>query len=101
MSSSLFAIGLILGAQTSEALDLSAKGLRLLAQGDPEQAEPFLAKAHSLVPDDFVIARDLAAARFRSGDHRGALAAIDRAIDLGDPDPEARELRAVILAALG
>jgi hypothetical protein len=95
---------LALAAQTSSvtaALELSARGLELLARGAPEEALAYLSRAELLLPDDFVVSRDLAAARLRSGDPRGALEAIDRALHLGDPDPEARELRAIILAELG
>jgi hypothetical protein len=95
---------LFLASQTSsvtEALQLSARGLELLTRGLASEARAVLERAHAALPDDFLIARDLAAARLRAGDAQAALEAIDRALLLGDPDPEARELRAVILAELG
>lgn len=90
---------LVLGQ--TEAYELGAKGADLLVQGDVEAALSALERAHALAPEDFVIARDLAAAAFRTGRLQEALEAVDRAIELGDPDPEALELRAVILARLG
>jgi hypothetical protein len=80
---------------------LAARGMELLAQRQVQRAVECLEEAAELLPDDFVVTRDLAAARLRSGDAAGALAAIDRAIALGDADPEARELRAIVLAELG
>lgn len=90
---------LVLGQ--TEAYELGAKGAELLVQGDPAAALSLLERAHALAPEDFVIARDLAAAALRADRPSDALRAVDRAIELGDPDPEARELRAVILARLG
>src|SRR5688500_13474504 len=83
------------------AVLLAARGIEWLSRRRPQRALVCLTEASMLLPDDFVIARDLASARLRSGDAPGALVAIDRALELGDPDPEAKELRAIILAELG
>ncbi len=110
--SSLFVMLLLAGqvdgcevpaAATAEVrgLLLGARGAELLAERQPARAAGCLDAAQALLPDDFVIARDLAAARMRSGAPAAALSAIDRALALGDPDPEARELRAMVLAQLG
>lgn len=79
---------------------LGALGYERLLTDDLDGAVDCLREAHALDPTSPIYARDLAAAVLES-DPVEALAAIEAALANGDPDPEARILRATILAALG
>lgn len=79
----------------------SALGLDLLSRGEIDQAVACLKDAERALPDSAEVARDLAIAHAQRGRMPDALVSIDRAIRLGDRDPEAHELRAMLLAELG
>jgi hypothetical protein len=79
---------------------MGADAQEMIRRGDPEAARHCLAAARS-IQDDPVLARDHAALARMLGRHDEALRAIDEAIALGDADPEAEELRAIILAEKG
>lgn len=79
----------------------SATGLELLSRGAPEAATACLEIAAGVLPGSAVVAHDLAVAYAQMGRELEALAALDRALALGDPDPEAHPLRAMLLAELG
>ncbi len=86
---------------TDRAQQLGAHGYERLLTDDFDAAVTCLAEAHRLDPTSPIYARDLAAAALKNGDPVEALAAIEAALTAGDPDPEARLLRATILAELG
>ncbi|MFT5587130.1 MAG: hypothetical protein ACI9VR_004738, partial [Cognaticolwellia sp.] len=83
-------IGRILDGQAPErlgALDPAEQGLSLwlLAhQGrlPKEQVLPALEKANSLLPDRFVVLRDLGAARLEAGDASGAMVLLEKALEI-------------------
>lgn len=97
----LFA-GAVAGCEVSAGADaIGAKGFALLAEGDTNAAVECLEIAEALAAESAIFARDLAVAYARSGRREEALARIERAIVLGDSDPEAALLRAMLLDATG
>lgn len=98
-STSPCAVGV--GASAEDALRFSAQGLELLSRGELESSVACLEAALTARPDSAVLARDLALAYAQTGRHQEALALVDRAIALGDVDPEAHQFRAILLAELG
>lgn len=98
----MFTFALLLAvASPGDAMVLGAEGLDLLARGEVQAALQKLEAAHSMDPSSALIARDFATALARDGQTARALAMIDRALALGDGDPEVQELLAMILADLG
>lgn len=77
-----------------------AIGLDLLSRGDLEAATACLEEAARSIPESAEIARDLAVAYVHAGKYEEAEQTVDRALALGDRDPEAEQLRAIIFAAL-
>jgi tetratricopeptide (TPR) repeat protein len=88
-------------ATTAPELAASAMGVDLLSRGDLEAAIACLELAAAAMPASVPVARDLASAYAAQGRSEEALRWIARAIELGDVDPEAAELRAMLLADLG
>src|SRR5262245_41138691 len=80
---------------------LAARGFALLADGESERAAACLEAAEALAPDSAIVARDLAVSYARLQRPVEALAKIERAIALGDVDPEAALLRAMLLETCG
>lgn len=93
--------GAALEPSPSRGLVAAALGLDRLTDGDAPGAIACLQLAARHLPGSAVVARDLASAHLHAGELEAALASIDAAILLGDADPDARTLRAVILARLG
>lgn len=80
---------------------LAARGFVLLAENADQQAVVCLEAAEAIAPGDALIKRDLAVAYARLHRSEDALAMIERAIILGDTDPEAALLRAMLLETIG
>lgn len=72
-----------------------------LDRGELDVAERILSRAREDAPRSALVAREHATVLLRMGRGEDALLAIDRALSLGDADPEVLELRALILASLG
>jgi tetratricopeptide (TPR) repeat protein len=90
----------VAGTEEERGLVASGLGLDLLSRGDVEGAIACLELAASALPESAFVARDLASAYSAVGRSADALLWIDRALELGDIDPEAHELRAMVLADL-
>lgn len=88
-------------AQPEAAMIVAAEGADLLARGEVQAALQKLERAKELDPASPIIYRDLAIALGRAGRYAEAERMIAQAIDLGDADPEARELHALLLARSG
>jgi Tfp pilus assembly protein PilF len=83
------------------AMFFAARGLDALSRGELELAVRCLEAADRGAPDSSVIHRDLALAYAQVGKRKEALVKVDRAIELGDADPDVHLLRAILLAELG
>jgi tetratricopeptide (TPR) repeat protein len=83
------------------ALALDAEALDSQARGSLDDARAKLEEAQRLAPDNPSIARDLALLLARQGQLQLALSLADRAIALGEVEPEAQELRARLLLEMG
>jgi tetratricopeptide (TPR) repeat protein len=83
------------------ALALDAEALDSQAKGALDDALAKLLEAQRLAPDSPSIARDLALLHARQGQLELALSFAERAIALGEVEPEALELRARLLLELG
>lgn len=88
-------------ASEDAGMFLAAHGLDALSRGELETAVRCLEAAYARAKDSSVISRDLALAYAQVGRRPEALVHIDRAIALGDVDPEAHVLRAILLAEEG
>jgi tetratricopeptide (TPR) repeat protein len=88
-------------ATSSSADELGALGFARLAEQANEEALRCLELAEERAPDNPLIVRDLAIAHARVGHPEKALEKVERAIALGDADPEAIVLRTMLLEATG
>ncbi len=76
-----------------------AAGVAAADRGELDAAEAILADAAARAPRSALVAREHALVLLRQGRLDEAWVRVDRAIALGDADPEVHELRALILAA--
>lgn len=83
------------------AMRFASHGLDLLSRGELEGAVRCLEAARVGAPDSAIVARDLALAYGQTGRLEEALVSIERALSLGDVEPEAHQLHAILLAELG
>jgi len=88
-------------AAAQDALPLLARGVQALARGDLDQADRTLREARKADEWSALAAREHAIVLSRMGKNAEAREAIERAIALGDRDPEVSEIHARILGDLG
>ncbi len=89
------------GRTEIDGMRFAALGLDALRRGDIKQSIQCLERAYTLLPDSPIVVRDLAQAYALRGDLKEARVLTERAIVLGDPDPEIHQLHAMLLAELG
>jgi len=80
---------------------LAATGFVLILEGKPERAAAVLKRTTESDPSFAIAHLFLGQARLEMGDHSGALAALDRALELRGGDPEVRATRLRVHAATG
>jgi len=85
--------------RTAEALRRFVRGRLLMAAKDHARAADELARAVALAPDVYRLHLYLGLARYDAGDAAGAVAALDRALQLKPDDPAALYFRGRIAAA--
>lgn len=91
----------VVDTSPTAALSFAAQGLDLLSRGELEHALRCLEAARVGAPDSAVVARDLALAYAQKERFQEALVSVERALALGDVDPEVHQLYAIVLAELG